>query len=226
LRDAEEDFMSTQNDPVARDPVFGDLTMNWKWMLGLGILMAVLGVIGLGLTYGLTIISVLWFGVLAVIGGIAQLVDAFKYSGWKSVAAHVLVGLLYVGAGVVLIALPVQAAWWLTLLLAAVFLVTGVLRIVMAVQMTGGAAFWLGLSGVLSIGLGVLIFVIVDFPTEAALASVEGARTWFQEWGWVIGLFVALELIVQGLALISVSLTARGRGGTGATGGPERSASA
>jgi uncharacterized membrane protein HdeD (DUF308 family) len=218
--------MSAQNEPAARDPVFGDLTLNWKWMLGLGILMSVLGVIGLGLTYGLTIISVLWFGILAIIGGIAQLVDAFKYSGWKSVAAHILVGLLYVGAGVVLIALPVQAAWWLTLLLAAVFLVTGVLRLVMAVQSSGGAAFFLGLSGILSIGLGVLIFVIVDFPTEAALASAQGAQAWFQEWGWVIGLFVALELIVQGIALISVSLTARNRGGTGSQGGSERPASA
>ena len=93
--------MSAQNDTqggdgTGRDPVFGTLPFNWKWMLGLGILMAILGVVGLGLTYSLTIVSVLWFGILAVIGGVAQLVDAFKYAGWKSVAAHVLVGLLYV----------------------------------------------------------------------------------------------------------------------------------
>jgi uncharacterized membrane protein HdeD (DUF308 family) len=219
--------MSTQNDPatqLARDPILGDLPMNWKWMLGLGLLMAVLGIIGLGLTYGLTLISVIWFGVLAVIGGIAQLVDAFKYSGWKSVLAHILVGLLYVGAGVVLIALPVQSAWWLTLLIGAFFVVTGILRIVMAFQMKGGAAIWVGLSGLISIGLGVLIYTVVDLPTEAALATPEAAAAWFGEWGWVIGLFVAVELIVHGAALVALALTARNRGargtdqgGTGAT---------
>lgn len=212
--------MSTQNDPAAASaagPTLGNLPFNWKWMLALGILMAVLGIIGLGLTYGLTIISVLWFGVLAVVGGIAQLVDAFKYSGWKSVVAHVLVGLLYVGAGVVLIAAPVQSAWWLTLLLGAVFIVTGVLRIVMAFQMKGAGAVWLGLSGLISIALGVLIYSVVQLPTEAALATPESAMAWFGEWGWVIGLFVAIELIVQGATLVALALTAKRF--TGASGG-------
>ena len=66
--------MSTDNGVVVKDPVFGDLTLNWKWLLGLGLFMAFLGVIGLGMTYWLTILSVLWFGVLALIGGIAQLI--------------------------------------------------------------------------------------------------------------------------------------------------------
>lgn len=206
--------MTMQNEPASgeaapRDPVMGTLPFNWKWMLALGILMAVLGIIGLGLTYSLTIVSVLWFGVLAVIGGVAQLVDAFKYSGWRAVAAHVLVGLLYVGAGVVLIALPVQSAWWLTILIAAALIVVGVLRIVMAFQMKGAGAVWMGLSGAISILLGALIYLVVDFPTEAALATPEAAAAWFGQWGWVIGLFVAIELIVQGAALTALALTAR-----------------
>lgn len=220
--------MSTQNetagDGAPRDPVLGTLPFNWKWMLALGILMAVLGIIGLGLTYSLTIVSVLWFGVLAVIGGVAQLVDAFKYSGWRAVAAHVLVGLLYVGAGVVLIALPVQSAWWLTILIAAALIVVGVLRIIMAFQMQGAGAIWMGLSGVISIVLGGLIYLVVEFPTEETLSSAETAVQWFSEWGWVIGLFVAIELIVQGAALTALALTARNRTGTG-SGGREAPAS-
>lgn len=211
--------MSTNNEAVARDPIFGDLAMNWKWMMALGILMLVLGVIGLGMTYWLTILSVLWFGVLAVIGGVAQLIDAFKCSGWKSITSHVLLGLLYLAAGVVLILLPVQSAWWLTLLIGAAFIVAGVLRIVMAFQSRGGDStwIWLVLSGLVSIALGVLIYIIVDLPTEAALADAEGALGWFQEWGWVIGLFVAVEFIVHGTALAALAFAARRRaGGTGA----------
>ena len=205
--------MSTHNEVTLRDPVFGDLTANWKWMLGLGIFMAVLGVIGLGMTYWLTILSVLWFGVLALVGGIAQLIDAFRCSGWKAVAAHVVLGLLYIAAGVILIAMTVQSAWWLTLMIGAVFVVTGVLRIIMAIQLRGGGAanLWLIVSGVISILLGILIYSIVDLPTAETLATAETASSWFREWGWVIGMFVALEFIVHGAALVALSLAAKER---------------
>lgn len=203
--------MSSGNDVIVKDPVFGDLTLNWKWMLGLGLFMAVLGLIGLGMTYWLTILSVIWFGVLAVIAGIAQLIDAFRCRGWKAVASHVLLGLLYLAAGVVLIGMPVQSAWWLTLLIGAMLIVTGVLRIIMAFQVRGGgsAPMWLGLSGAISILLGVLIYMIVDLPTEETLATMETAQTWFKEWGWVIGMFVAIEFIVHGAALTALALAAR-----------------
>lgn len=204
--------MSTNNVTV-RDPLYGDLTTTWKWMLGLGIFMAVLGVIGLGMTYWLTILSVLWFGILALIGGIAQLIDAFKCTGWKSVASHVVLGLLYLVAGVVLVAMPVQSAWWLTLMIGAVFVVTGVLRIVMALQMRGQGSptIWLVLSGIISIALGIMIYGIVDLPTDEAMASLDGAKGWFQEWGWVIGMFVAVEFIVHGAAMVALALAARNR---------------
>lgn len=198
-------------EPVARNPLYGDLTLNWKWMLALGILMAVLGIIGLGMTTALTIVGVVWFGVLAVIGGIAQVFDAFKYKGWKSFGAHLLLGLLYLVAGVVLIAMPVQSAWWLTLLIGATFIVTGVLRVVMALQVRDGgvAAVWLGLSGVISVILGVMIFAIIDFPNAQEIATPEAAATWFRSWGWIIGLFIAIEFIAHGAALIGLALGVR-----------------
>lgn len=201
----------SSTDVVSRDPLYGNLTLNWKWMLGLGILMAVLGIIGLGMTYALTLVGVLWFGILAIIGGIAQVFDSFKYKGWKSFGAHILLGLLYLVAGVVLIAMPVQSAWWLTLLIGATFIVTGVLRVIMAFQIRGGGApvIWLGLTGIISLVLGVMIFGLVDFPSAEQLATAETASAWFQEWGWIIGLFIALEFLTQGIALIAVSLAAK-----------------
>ena len=102
-----------------------------------------------------------------------------------------------------------QSAWWLTILIAAAFIVIGVLRLVMAFQIQGGAAILVGISGAISIFLGALIFMIVDFPSQETLATAEAAAGWFREWGWIIGLFVAIELIVQGVALVSLALAAR-----------------
>lgn len=206
--------MQKSDTATLRDPIYGDLTLNWKWMIGLGIVMAVLGAVGLGMAYALTIVGVLWFGVLAVVGGLAQLIDSFKYKGWRAFIAHILMGLLYIAAGVILFLMPVQSAWWLTLLLGAVFVVTGLTRIVMAFQMRdgGSSAVWLGLTGVVSVALGVLIFAIVDFPSAEQLATVEAAEAWFQEWGWVLGVFIAVELIAHGAALIALGAAARRRG--------------
>lgn len=208
----------TMTEPGPANPIYGELARNWKWMLGLGILMIVLGVVGLAMANALTIVSVLYFGVLALIAGIAQLIDAFKYKGWKSVGGHVLVGALYVIAGVVMIALPVQSAWWLTLLIGASFIVSGVFRVIMAFQSGArtGAFIFLILSGIVSVALGVLIFSIVDLPSQEALASIESAGAWFSEWGWILGTFVAIELLLHGVTLAALALAAKKGGEAGA----------
>jgi uncharacterized membrane protein HdeD (DUF308 family) len=185
--------------------------INWGWLLALGALVTLLGVVGLGMTYRLTIVAVFWFGILAVIGGAAQLVDAFHHTGWKGILWHVAIGLVYVVAGLVMIALPVSSAFWLTLFLAISLVVVGVLRLVMAFQIRGEGPLWvLALfSGIISIVLGVLIYGVVTPPGPEALATAAGQADWVRSWGWVIGLFVAIELIIEGLTLISLALVAR-----------------
>jgi uncharacterized membrane protein HdeD (DUF308 family) len=172
--------------------VFGDLHRNWGWLLALGILMVVLGMVGLGMTYWLTVVTMIWFGALAFVGGIAQIFDAFKHKGWKSTAWHILVGLVYIAAAVVFVIDPAGAAGILTLFIAAALIVVGVMRIIMAFQVRGGAAVWLGLAGAVSILLGAMVFA--NWPLSGL---------------WVIGLFVAIDLIFHGMALISVALAAR-----------------
>ena len=112
---------------LARHPLFGELSRHWKWLLVVGILCLVLGFIGLGLTFVLTLASVLYFGVLMLVAGGAQLVQAFRCSGWRSVLAHVLIALLYVVAGLMVITRPLLASMLLTGALAGMLLLIGVL---------------------------------------------------------------------------------------------------
>ena len=77
------------------------------------------------------------------------------------------------------------------------------------------------LSGVISIVLGVLVYSTVIPPGAEALASPEGQLQWIGSWGWVIGLFVAIELIMEGLALILIAMSVRsGNPAAGSSGGP------
>lgn len=203
--------MATNVSGGMASSALGRSGISWGWMLALGILMAVLGVIGLGMTYWLTIVAVFWFGVLAIVGGVMQLFDAFHHKGWKGIVWHVVIGVVYILAGIVLVTMPVASAFWLTLFLAIMLVVVGVSRIIMAFHLRGHGNVWIWvlLSGAVSILLGILVYGTVTPPSAEALATPEGQLAWVQSWGWVIGLFVAIELIMEGVALISISMVAK-----------------
>ena len=195
------------SDTVAQDD--GVRGINWGWLLVLGVLFLILGVIGLGMTYQLTAVAVFWFGILAIIGGVAQLIDAFHHKGWKGIVWHVIIGVAYIIAGIVLITSPLSSAFWLTLFLAVTLVVTGISRIFIAfrVRRQGAGWIWVLLTGLISIALGVLIYRTVIPPGAEQLATPEGQLQWFAAWGGFIGLFVAIELIMEGVALISIALS-------------------
>lgn len=212
--------------PVSK--ALGASGISWGWLLAIGILLAGLGIVGLGMTYWLTVAAVFWFGILAIIGGVGQLLDAFHHKDWGGLLWHVLIGIIYIAAGILLVAMPVASAFWLTLFLAIMLIVVGVSRIIMSFKLRHFGAVWVGvlLSGIISIILGLLIYGTVTPPTAEALATPEGQLEWLRSWGWVIGLFVALELIMEGATLIVLAFAAKAlgdnaggtpRGGTAAT---------
>ncbi len=175
---------------------FGEVSRNWGWLLALGILFVILGTIGLGMTFTLTVVSVLFFGVLMLIGGGAQLVQAFQNKGWKSVVWHVLIALLYIAAGIIVMRNPVGASLLLTAMLAGALVAVGVVRIIMAFQLRGDSGWvWLLLGGVVTLLLGLMIFS--KWPVSGL---------------WVIGLFVAIEMIVNGWSYVAIALAARRAG--------------
>ena len=185
-----------QNTPVSQHPLFGDLSRNWGWLLAFGILSIILGTVGLGMTFGLTLISVVFFGALLIVGGTFQLIDAFKCQGWKGALWHILIALLYIAGGLLIVVDPLLASETLTLALAAVLIAVGVSRVIMALQHRGQSGWgWLVLAGLISIALGAMI--IAKWPMSGM---------------WVIGLFVAIELIFNGWAYLFVALAARRAG--------------
>jgi len=191
--------MSTQLDSslvAAQLAFFGNLRKNWGWLLAFGILAILLGILGLGMTFGLTLASIELFGILLIVGGAFQLFNAFKCKGWKSTVWHLLIALLYIAAGVIMVIDPVLASVTLTLVIAWILIAVGIIRSIMAFQMRKASGwYWPLISGVVSIALGVMI--IVQWPISGL---------------WVIGLFVAIELILHGWSYVFVALAARKAG--------------
>jgi uncharacterized membrane protein HdeD (DUF308 family) len=188
--------MSTSKEaalPGVEEAVSGELRKKWVWLLALGISLIVLGSLGLWMSLAMTLATVMLFGALLGVGGAVQLFHAFMLSGWKSVLWHVLIALLYFAAGLVIFTDPVLASLGLTVMLAWILIAVGVLRILMAIQLRPLRAWvWPLVAGLVSILLGAMI--LVQWPASGF---------------WVIGLFVAIEMIVNGWSSVFVALAAR-----------------
>lgn len=180
--------MSNSNRVVA-----ADLQRNWGWLLGLGILFVLLGFIGLGMTVGLTLVSMYFFGILFIVAGIAQIADVFKSHHWKGIVGHALIAVLYVMGGAYILYDPFLASAVITTLIAWILILVGITRIIMAFVLRHAAGWgWLLFAGLTAIILGVLI--LMQWPYSAL---------------WVIGMFIAIELFVNGWTYIFMAIGMR-----------------
>jgi uncharacterized membrane protein HdeD (DUF308 family) len=169
-----------------------ELRRSWGWFLGLGIVLIILGAIAIGAAFLMTIASVFLFGWILVIGGVMEVVHAFWHKRWAGFFLDLLTGVLYVVVGWMMINNPQESALLLTLIIAMFLVFEGVLRIVTAITVRyphwGSVLF----NGVVSLLLGILIW-----------------RRWPVSGLWAIGLFVGIEMLLNGWSLVMLSMTGR-----------------
>jgi len=171
----------------------GELQNARKWFIGLGVLMLLAGIIAFGNLLTASVASVLFIGVLMLVAGVAQIIEAFQVRGSGGFIFWFLGGLIYSVAGIFAFVNPLLAAGVLTLLLAVSLIVTGALRIFIGMRarrMPGWG--WIAASGILTILVGMII--ALGWPTNTV---------------WVLGIFLAVDLTFTGTALLILGLALR-----------------
>lgn len=170
--------------------LMGQLQRNWAWLLGFGILLLILGCIGLGMVVGLTIVSMFFFGAALIIAGFTHIIDVFKHRSWRGIVWQALTAVLYIAAGCLVIYDPLLASTLITALLASILIVIGITRIILVITVKAkGGWGWLLLAGLTAILLGILI--LLQWPYSGL---------------WVVGLFIAIEMIVSGWTYIFIAI--------------------
>ncbi len=169
----------------------GDSTVPHKpgWFLFLGIIYVFAGVLAIITPEIVTLFSVVFFGTLLLIAGIATLIHAFWTHRWDGFAVQLLAGVLASVAGFLLITDAAAGAAVITIILAGYFLASGFFRLgfgVMRASLHHRTA--LIVSGLVTLLLGVLI--AVHWPNSSL---------------WVIGTFVGIDLIFYGFSLITLA---------------------
>ncbi len=162
---------------------------SWGWFLALGIVLILVGGAAISMAFVASLATVVVIGMFALIAAGAQIASALWARQWEGVFLHLLVGVLYGVFGFLILSKPGVALVTMTLLLAAVLLVSGAFRIAMAATLRFHNWGWAFASGVISLLLGLMIWQ--DLP-EAAL--------------WVIGTFAGIDLIFTGWTWVMLAL--------------------
>lgn len=175
--------------------VLDSLGAHWGWFVVLGAAQLVLGIVALGHVFAATLVSVLFIGILMIIGGVGQLIQAWRIKQWTGFLIWTLGGVLYVAAGAIAIINPVAGASFLTLLFGATLIGTGALRLWIWFNNRAQPGWqWIAFSGVLTVAVGLLI-----------------AANWPGNSVWILGLLLGFDLLFHGWTLLFVGLTLRDR---------------
>jgi uncharacterized membrane protein HdeD (DUF308 family) len=176
-----------QNTPVEMVRQASTVSVLW------GVLLIVFGMVAVASPFLAAVAVNALVAWLIILAGIVHLMLGFRTHGAGSMIWKILVGIAYVCVGGYAIAHPVLGVASLTLLLASLFLVEGVLDIILFVKMRPmQGSNWVLLDGIVSLLLGAMIYM--QWPSSSA---------------WAIGTLVGISLIFSGVARVMMSLAVR-----------------
>jgi uncharacterized membrane protein HdeD (DUF308 family) len=168
---------------------------HWKAFLIEGILIVVLG-LGAMIVPPLASLAVtIFLGWMFLISGVAGLALTFWARQMPGFWWSLFSALLAIGAGIVLLAWPLQGTLTLTIVVGAYFLAEGVTTIMYALEHRREMSErwgWLLASGIVDLILAG--FIIAGLPGSAL---------------WAIGLLVGINMVFGGASLIGMALAAR-----------------
>ncbi len=175
------------------EAILGGIKRVSGWSIALGVLMIVLGIIAMLAPWEFGIVIALIIGWMAIFNGVAQIIYGIRtHSGGRTVLEIVL-GLIYVVAGVYLLMHPVPGLLVITLFLASFLIVYGIFALVLAFHMRPLSGWgWVLFDAIITILLGILIWA--HWPSSS---------------DWVVGTLFGISIFVSGVTRLMMSLAIR-----------------
>ncbi|MFZ6765121.1 HdeD family acid-resistance protein [Pseudoroseomonas sp. WGS1072] len=185
--------MARDIDLNSLEGAMGRIQSNWIWFLAFGLGLVLLGLVAFANLFVTTLATIFVLGMLMLAAGIAHIVLAIRSRNSSRFWVWLVSGLLYAAAGLLVIVNPLLASTVITLFVALALLVAGVGRLWAGLGSSADREkIWFIVSGVLTMLTGVLI--ATGWPVNSL---------------WVVGLFLAVDLLIQGFAYASFGLALR-----------------
>jgi uncharacterized membrane protein HdeD (DUF308 family) len=182
--------MSTQS-------ITDDVKKRSAWSIAMGVLTAVLGVVLILYPFATAMITTVLLGWILILVGVAQFVFALHTQTVGNFFLRILLGILYVVAGIALAFLPIEGVIVLTGVLGTLLLIQAGLLTVTAFQMKPIDGWgWYLADAIASLLLGILIFV--KWPNSSM---------------WAIGTLVGVAVLVGGISRVMIAAKIRNGAG-------------
>ena len=131
---------------------------------------------------------------MMIIAGVAEVINAFQVKTWGRFIFWLLLGILYIVAGFVAFENPLLTAVWLTLILGAALVASGIVRIFLGFNMKAGSPWvWVVVSGLITLVLG------HDHPGRIG----PSPRL------YTLGIFLGVDLVFAGASWIGLGMGLR-----------------
>ncbi|MEH1804361.1 HdeD family acid-resistance protein [Nostoc sp.] len=171
------------------EPETDEQVVSSGWTTAIAILMILLGIIAIAFPFFASVASTLIFGWVFIFAGITQIVYAFQSRGAGKVVGKLILGLLYLLAGILIVVNPLKGVLALTLVLGITIFLQGIIQVSIAFQMRRISPNWglMLVSGIIGIIFG--IFVWSNFPFGAV---------------WLIGTFIGINLLFDGVWMLTL----------------------
>jgi uncharacterized membrane protein HdeD (DUF308 family) len=181
--------MSTPEAQALPAEIQQELRERWRGLRLAGILAIIVGLVAIAVPAVFSVGTSIFIGIILLFAGSWMLFDAWSVRGAGRVAIRVFWALLTEVAGLYLLLAPLSGTVTLTFVLVVYFIAIGLVRIAEAIVIRGlPGAGMVGVNGVLSLLIGLLIGL--DSPSSA---------------DWAIGLLVGIDLLFAGWGLLTVS---------------------
>lgn len=178
---------------MAQQTLSHDIRQASTWSILWGVSLIILGMLAVAAPFVAAVAVNAVIAWLIVLAGVVHLVLAFHAHGAGNMIWKLLVGLAYLFFGVYLIAHPVLGVVSLTLVLASLFLVEGILNIVLFFKMRSmQGSSWVLIDGIITLLLGLMIYM--QWPSSSI---------------WAIGTLVGVSMIISGVTRVMLSLAVR-----------------
>jgi uncharacterized membrane protein HdeD (DUF308 family) len=175
------------------DAVLGGIKKASGWSIALGVVMIIAGIIAMFAPWEAGLVITLVVGWCAIFNGFAQIVYAFRTHGGWHIALEVILGIIYIIAGIYLLMHPRAGLLALTLILASFLLVYGIFALVLAFRIKPRKGWgWVLFDAIVTVLLALLIWF--HWPWNSA---------------WVVGTLFGISIFISGITRLMVSLAVR-----------------
>lgn len=162
------------------------------WVIFTSLLFIALGIFAIVEPFGAGVVVTIFVAWLLIFGGIFHVIEAFTASGARQLIWRLLIGIVYLIGGIYFRQRPFLAIGTLTLVLASIILVEGVLELITFFEHHGEGAGVVLLNAIVTLMLGGLI--LFRWPSSSI---------------WAIGILVGIDLLVTGITRLVASFAAR-----------------